>query len=262
VEYDTEALIQKAVDNLKNKTPEIEDAQIEIQKREVTLETTGLEAKLVTAKRVALEASDFPLPDAIAYLQAKTQLSRTTLMGILQRSGRLPDLPRNPQQFLDNAVRAVNMAKNELIVEGIQYLPLEGAGAVWDMTLFESEVINGYSDRMVEVKNGLYDAVEVDSTTERRFAEGLDSRADIPLFFKLPRWFKIETPLGTYNPDWAIVKRLDADAPSAFLVRETKSTLDAFSLRNTEQSKIKCGERHFALTPEVDYKTATDPADI
>ena len=81
-----------------------------------------------------------------------------------------------------------------------------------------------------------------DSEVERRFAEELDRTETIKLFVKLPYWFKIETPLGTYNPDWAILKH---DKKVLYLVRETKSTKNFEKLRTSEAEKIRCGRRHF-----------------
>ena len=77
---------------------------------------------------------------------------------------------------------------------------------------------------------------------ERKFAEELDRREDIKLFVKLPSWFKVETPIGEYNPDWAIVKHFDT---TIYLVRETKGTKDFLKLRNAESDKINCGKKHF-----------------
>ena len=92
------------------------------------------------------------------------------------------------------------------------------------------------------MKHSIYDKIVYDSEVERRFAEELDKREDIKLFVKLPSFFKIETPIGTYNPDWAIVKH---DDQTIYLVRETKSTKDFEKLRNSEADKIKCGRKHF-----------------
>ena len=109
------------------------------------------------------------------------------------------------------------------------------------MMLFENqEVINYLTD--VQVKKSIYECVVYGSDVERRFAEGLEAREDIKLFVKLSRWFKIETPLGTYNPDWAILKHEDK---TLYLVKETKGTKDFLKLRTSESDKVKCGVRHF-----------------
>ena len=92
-------------------------------------------------------------------------------------------------------------------------------------------------------------AVLFESEVERAFAEAKSKREDIKLFIKLPGWFKIETPIGAYNPDWAIVKQGDA---KVYLVRETKSTKDQLKLRGSGWAKIQCGKAHFD-TLQVDF---------
>lgn len=88
----------------------------------------------------------------------------------------------------------------------------------------------------------MYEYVVYESEVERAFAQRLDEREDIKLFVKLPGWFRIETPLGEYNPDWAIVKHQDT---LLYLVRETKATRNFLKLRTSEADKVRCGQRHF-----------------
>jgi len=112
-------------------------------------------------------------------------------------------------------------------------------------------------NRLVDVDSSIYDAIEFDSDLEKEFAQALDDRADIKLFLKLPSWFKVETPVGTYNPDWAIVKQQDTDPPKLYLVRETKGTKDPMKLRVGEWAKIRCGKAHFdALGVDFDHITS------
>ncbi len=98
----------------------------------------------------------------------------------------------------------------------------------------------------VEMETGsIYDVVEYESKVEYESAKALDARKDIKLFFKLPDWFKVETPLGTYNPDWAIVKEAQDGGNKLYLVRETKGTTQFLKLPEIQRRKIKCGEAHF-----------------
>ena len=83
---------------------------------------------------------------------------------------------------------------------------------------------------------------QYDSEVEREFAKRLDEREDIKLFVKLPGWFVIDTPVGNYNPDWAILKH---DGQALYLVRETKGTKDFLKLRTAEADKVRCGQKHF-----------------
>ena len=101
--------------------------------------------------------------------------------------------------------------------------------------------------------------VEYDSELEKKFAEDLDARADIRFFVKLPDWFRVKTPLGDYNPDWAIVKENDR---KVYLVRETKGTTETEGLRPAERMKTKCGQRHFTDCLGVDYKVVPSAKEL
>lgn len=134
---------------------------------------------------------------------------------------------------------------HRLLVDGIKYekLPPRSPDAEWEMVLFRNEELINYLDA-VKVAHSLYPFVACDSQVERAFAEQLDQRDDIRLFVKLPAWFQIDTPVGKYNPDWAIVKH---DGLALYLVRETKGTRDFLRLRNSEADKVRCGARHFEV---------------
>ena len=148
---------------------------------------------------------------------------------------------------------------HELMIDGIKYERIEGFGghAEWEQWLFrDAEIIDFLSS--VKVENSMYDYVPYDSEVELRFARELDTREDIRLFVKLPAWFKIDTPIGTYNPDWAIVKE---DESIVYLVRETKSTRNFLKLRNSESDKVRCGQAHFKALG-VSFAVATSAAEV
>ena len=111
-----------------------------------------------------------------------------------------------------------------------------------------------YANKCVECERSAYDQVIYDSLGEREFAENLDKRSDVKLFVKLPPKFVVETPLGTYNPDWAIVID-DGGSVKLYLVRETKFGIDFENLRLTERQNIECGRKHFEAI-DVDFKIA------
>ncbi|MBA4072938.1 MAG: type III restriction endonuclease subunit R, partial [Gemmatimonas sp.] len=110
----------------------------------------------------------------------------------------------------------------------------------------------------LEVRNSVYEYVVCDSHVEREFARKLDERTDIKLFVKLPGWFTIDTPVGEYNPDWAIVKHEDE---TLYLVRETKATRDFLKLRTSEADKVRCGEKHFEALG-VSFAVATSADEV
>jgi type III restriction enzyme len=122
------------------------------------------------------------------------------------------------------------------------------------------------TDRLIPVANSIYDHIVWQSETERKFTEKLKNRMDVRLFIKLPAWFKVATPVGTYNPDWALVmEQVDAHGdhgPLLYLVRETKSKPAGDELRGTENQKIECGSRHFNGALGVDYKVVTSADEL
>jgi len=109
------------------------------------------------------------------------------------------------------------------------------------MVLFRNEELINYFSAL-KVNRSIYEYIVYDSEIEREFARKLDERDDIQLFVKLPGWFEIDTPIGKYNPDWAILKN---DGQALYLVRETKATRDFLRLRTTEADKVRCGMKHF-----------------
>ncbi len=196
------------------------------------------------------------VPDVVAYLQGETELTRSTIVRIITESKRLPEFLLNPQKYMDAVSAILKQQLHKLIIDGIKYEKV--GNAEYEMRLFEDEEIMSYLNNRLEVKHSVYDAVVYDSEIEREFAEKLDKREDIKLFVKLPDWFKIETPLGTYNPDWAILKD---DDKVLYLVRETKGTKDFEKLRNIEAEKIRCGRKHFESL-DVDFAVVTSANEI
>ena len=128
--------------------------------------------------------------------------------------------------------------------------------------------IESWAEYLVPTTRSVYDFAIFDSEVERKFVEGLEQRSDVKLYLKLPAFFKVATPIGAYNPDWAIVlEPRDAHGrPTGeqmlYLVRETKSAESFDDLRLDEVRKIRCGEQHFRETLGVDYKYVTSARDL
>ena len=246
VNFDTADLIREGGKKL-FEMPKIEPAKIIVSKSGVNITKEGLDTTLLSVGEAKLEVLENKIPDILSYLQSKTELTRSTIAEILIASGRLGEIKVNPQQFMDYALSSIQDELKRLMVSGIKYEKIEGQE--YEMLLFEEKEIIGYLTNMIEVDNSIYDVVVWDSAVEREFAEAMSQREDVRLFIKLPPWFKVDTPLGSYNPDWAIVKHNDE---KVYLVRETKGTSDQLQLRPTEFAKIKCGKAHFEEV-SVDY---------
>ena len=253
VNYDTPELIREAARAVRE-LPPVSPAKIVF--RTGRLRTLSDDPTLIASREEVREARGFPVPDVVGLLQRETELTRTTLAHIIRDAGRLNDLLVNPQAFLDGALRCIQNVLESFMVAGIKYEKI--ASDYFEMQLFESKELEGYLSKMLEVQKSVHDHISYDSEVERSFAEILDKREDIKCFVKLPKWFSIETPLGNYEPDWAIVKE---NTEKVYLVRETKSTTILSELRSSEKQKIQCGQAHFdALS--VDFAVVARAEDV
>ena len=201
VKFDTDVLIEQAAAAIKSMLA-VEKPRIHALKSGIEITSRGVSTHMLSVRHEAV-STDGRIPDLIGYIQRQTELTRGTIAEILIRSERLNDVFVNPQQFLDLATRAIREVLQRLMIEGIKY---ELTGQEYEMLKkfkeddggFEEE-LHLYENRMVNVSKSVYDAIEVDSNVELEFAKALDSRNDIRFFIKLPRWFKIETPVGPYT---------------------------------------------------------------
>jgi len=242
VEFDTESLVRRAVDAIRG-MEKIQAPRIRVTTGQVQIGKAGVSTRATSVAEERPAYGVRSMPDLLAYLQNETELTRSTLVRILNESGRLTDVFENPQRFLDQVASILKHELHRLLVDGIKYdrLPDEGPGAAWEMLLFKNEELVNYLNAL-HVQKSVYEYVVYDSEVEREFARKLDERNDIKLFVKLPGWFQIDTPIGKYNPDWAILKH---DETALYLVRETKGTRDFLKLRTAEADKVRCGQRHF-----------------
>jgi type III restriction enzyme len=161
----------------------------------------------------------------------------------LIESRRLDDFKRNPQQFIEQIAEAINRCKRLAVVAGVKYQRL-GDSSYYAQELFEQNELTGYLKNMLDAEKSVYERVVYDSTVERDFADQLEKNDAVKVYAKLPGWFKIPTPLGSYNPDWALLLQQDGEERLYFVV-ETKPGLFTDDVRTREQAKIDCGKAHF-----------------
>ena len=244
VQFDNDKLIRDCTAAL-TRDLHIARARLQWRKAEIGIGKAGVEAREKEgAYTVTLDEADIELPDLLTDLQDRTQLTRRTLVKMLTECERLDDFKRNPQQFIEQAAEIINRCKRMALVDGIRYQRL-GDDAVWAQELFETEELTGYLTNMLrDTKRSIYEHVVYESATERDFADALEKDDDVVLYAKLPGWFKVPTPLGSYNPDWAVLVNKDGTKRLYFVV-ETKSSLFTDDLRNKESAKIECGKAHF-----------------
>ncbi len=214
----------------------------------------GIETKTISGGGQSVE-KDYELsivPDVLSGIQNKTKLTKSTILEILNQSKKLEDVFVNPQLLMDEASKIISESLKKMMIDGIKYEKI--SGSFYEMKQFENEELEGYLDKLVKVQNQEktpYDHVLVDSNIETQFAKDLDAREDIKFYFKLPRWFKIETPIGSYNPDWAVIFEGDK---KVYFVAETKGTENMEELPPLEKMKILCGRKHFEQFSDVEFK--------
>ncbi|GAB6046479.1 DEAD/DEAH box helicase family protein [Methyloparacoccus murrellii] len=244
VQFDNAKLVTDCIAALQ-KAPVIAKARLQWRKADISIGKAGVAAtEKAGAATVVLDEADIELPDLLTDLQDRTQLTRRTIVSILTGSGRLDDFKRNPQQFIELTAETINRCKRLALVDGIKYQKL-GDQHVYAQELFEKEELTGYLKNMLlDTQKSIYEHVVYDSTPERDFANGLEKNEAIKLYAKLPGWFKVPTPLGSYNPDWAVLVEEDG-AQRLYFVVETKSSLFTDDLRDKESAKIECGKAHF-----------------
>lgn len=273
VSYDTNDLIKNAVAGVKA-MPAIPKPIIQRVKTEAKFlrdsnnELIEIGGEIKSSKDRTIMPTGYEIPDFVGYIQGKTELTRATISQIALQSGRIAEIFHNPQVFMDSVVKIIKTEFDRLKVNGIKYEKI--AGQSYEMTLFENKEIESYLDNLIAVKKQektLYNYILIDSLSEpeRKFAEECESRDDILFYIKLPTWFVIKTPIGNYNPDWALIKQEDDDAMKIYFVAETKSAKsvkDKTLLRESERMKIHCGERHFAEFEDVGFAAVGSVSDI
>ena len=244
VEFDNEKLVESCIEALRD-APAIPKTRLQWRKADLAIGKAGVEAtERGGAQTVVLDEADIELPDLLTQLQDRTKLTRRTIHRVLTGSGRLDDFKRNPQAFIELAAEAINRRKRLAVVDGIKYQRL-GDEHYYAQELFERKELTGYLKNMLaETKKSVYEQVVYDSGTEADFADGLEKNEAVKIYAKLPGWFTVPTPLGSYNPDWAVLVEKNG-AERLYLVVETKSGLFTDDLRDKEGAKIECGKAHF-----------------
>ena len=260
INFETDQLIDDAIKRI-GELPEIKPLRLAAKIADIELKHSGVGA-VSTSSTQHQEVKPSKFPNIIDQLQKETELTRHTLVKMLINSNRAGDFYKNPHLFTTLAGREIRQSMQKMLSSGIQYQKIDGS--YWEMQRIEEDArkdIAVYLNRLYEVKNrdkSLYDFVECDSEVEKRFATDLDNHKHVKVFAKLPSWFKIDTPFGSYNPDWAFVTE---GKEKLYFVRETKGTTNPQELRQREHDKIICGRLHFEETG-TDFDVVTNLGEV
>ncbi|HEV3360615.1 MAG TPA: DEAD/DEAH box helicase family protein [Pseudonocardiaceae bacterium] len=251
VEFDSSELIKNCIHTLdKSLNVTVMQYLVEAGKQVVGLEVEQLEAGIgfkVSETKVehsAVSAGSTVKYDLLGEIAEKTQLTRRTCAAILTgiNPGTFAKFKQNPEQFITEAARLINEQKATVIVEHLSYDPIDGR---YDSSIFtENQTAQDLSKAGDKLKKSVYEYVVTDSKVERLFVEKLDVSDEVVVYSKLPRGFFIPTPVGDYNPDWAIAFR-DGKVKHVYFVAETKGTMSTLQLKGIEEAKIECARKFF-----------------
>ena len=250
VDFNAEHLIQECINAIDSRL-QINRGKITYTKTAIQINTGGVVNDAPATYVSNLDETVEQLPDIVTYLQNETQLTRRSIVKILTGTNKLAYFKINPQKFIEGCIDIINEQMRLHIIDGIKYQKI-GDAEYYSQELFQNEELFGYINNNLKTSTkSPYEYVVYDSIVESRLAQEFEQSENITVYAKLPGWFKIDTPLGTYNPDWAILWKDDKEEKLYFVV-ESKGSTGLFDLRPKEQGKIDCGKKHFqALGTEM-----------
>lgn len=272
VHYDSDELIHNASNVLKD--IQLSAPKLVIKKANISQSHQGIMGTEIYSANQNVNLR-FNLPDIFKAMQDRTGLTRKTLFNILKMANVFEKITLNPQSFIDIACEIINRELQKLMVQGIQYHRLTEQ---YEQSIFQSYEIyaNQYTFKVdtAKINKTIYNGyLDLDSKTEHQFATDCQNfDKQVKFYFKLPKKFKIPTPIGHYNPDWAVVvdKAQNVDNPDyVYFVAETKNTGNNIQdgvvieqLSQDEQLKIACAKKHFEITNEVEYGVVEKVSEI
>lgn len=270
VNFDTDKFLEEVINGTAflDGLNSIETKKLDFSFKKSTLEinNSGIQTELIKdSKMTTTNKISYQVPDIISYLQNKTELTRKTIVKILSSLNNLDKFTNNPTSFMDQAVQIINNHKLQLIVNSLSYTKSQeyyNESLFLDHSMYAYLGENGNYHKVTQFNKTLFDYIVTDSKVELEFVRDLELNEEISFFIKLPNWFTIKTPLGPYNPDWAIVATSN-DIQKLYFIIETKGTTNAAQLKPNEFGKILSGMKHFkALDTGVTFKKATQLKEI
>ena len=269
VHFDTPELINKCVTTL-DKELRVTKLQYTVQRGEQSDSISYDEIKNGQSFDIKENATGFVKSsvhsavkyDLIGKIAEDTQLTRSTAAEILKGIDETVFLQyrQNPEDFMIKSSRIINEQKATMVVEHLTYSPVDDRHQLHD--IFTVDKQQDFS-RAIKTEYHVYDYVFTDSKTEKAFVKELDKSTEVVVYAKLPKGFFIPTPVGNYNPDWAIVFK-EETVKHIYFVAETKGTLSSMELRKIEECKINCAQKFFAgiTTDQVKYDVVSDYAQL
>ena len=255
VDFEGQELIDKAISALNSKlqvskinvvitTGEMKS----IKSKQDLFDGLAFENKPNQTKTESISATNTSIKyDLIGKLVDETGLTRETIVKILVgiEKAVFDQFKTNPEEFIIKAANLINEQKATLIIQHISYTKIDGQDAVYDTNIFTEPTLKGkFGINAIATTKNIYDHLLYDSIIEKDFAEKLEQAQDVVVYVKLPKGFYISTPVGKYNPDWAIAFNQE-HIKHIYFVAETKGNMSSLELRDIEKAKIECAKKHF-----------------
>jgi type III restriction enzyme len=242
LEVDSEKLIKASVEKINER--DISNLVVSVDKVNIYFDNAGKMRTVYAGEAAGVRLkNEIRIPNIVDRIARETGITRKTVFEILSRVENLDLIFENPEEYVRSVSIIISHSLNDLLInEGLQYIP---TGDAWRVDLLFTD-IQSLLSKSVPMSKSVYERVLFDSMGERKFAESLENSLNVRLYTKLPRGFRVETPLGDYIPDWAIVWKTD-EGDKLYLVRETKfGYADLKSeLTREEWEKILCARKHF-----------------
>ncbi|WP_405267794.1 DEAD/DEAH box helicase family protein [Methanobrevibacter sp.] len=265
VKLNTEILIEECVEDMGLELKHIQKPKIHHVTGDIEINKDGVKGITRTDRQKFIDVESNEIPNIVKDLHDATHLTKATIIEILLRSNSRNDtfekLLINPTEFYNITVDIIKRNLNQVIIKNIEYEKIDGQN--YDSTDFKPSFDEWVKDndfaasKLVKATKSVYDYVKCDSNFEFEFAQDLEEKEDIEFFIKLPNWFKIKTPGGYYNPDWALTTNIDGKKETYFVI-ETKGTSHVDQLPEPQANKVKCGFKHFELIEELTYDVCVD----
>ena len=238
--------------------PKIHKIRIVTKNANISIKKDGVYSEEQFEQFTNVEYKQFnPTLENLWEIAEKSSVHINLVLEILSESGKLNEIYNDPIKFIEQVTDVLKEVQDKTVVDGIYYIKNYDEEYYIQEVFDKNEIIAYLNEKTVKIENNKtpYDYIVCDSETiEKSFAKQLDNDPNVKMFFKFPSKFKIDTPIGSYNPDWAVYKQ-ENNTEKLYFVIETKGSTNSYDLRIKENLKIKCGKKHFeALQTNIDFE--------
>ena len=264
VDFDGQELINKAIQALNSKLEVskiyvkiTEGSMKSIDSKQALIEGNAFETKPNKSKIEVISSEGTNIKyDLVGKLVDETGLTRECIVKILTGIEKcvFDQFKQNPEEFIIKATNLINEQKATLIVQHIAYTKIDSKDGIYSTDIFTEPTLKGkLGVNAITTTKNIYDHLLYDSTGEKDFAQHLEESQDVVVYVKLPKGFYISTPVGKYNPDWAIAFNKE-HVRHIYFIAETKGSMQTLELREIEQAKINCARKHFTAISDNDVQ--------